>query len=143
MIPPYACTIWFTGLSGAGRAMILDELAPQLQTRGGKIAVVDDELVRVDLNPDLALVHRDGVSSQLRRVVTCRQLNAGGAFTIAAESVEEGEIVCEAALETAGECVRKIMRRLEQLGCLSPLASRREDDHRNDSPEREAAVRRR
>jgi adenylylsulfate kinase-like enzyme len=139
-LSPCACTIWFTGLSGAGRAMILDELAPQLKTRGGKIAVVDDEVVRADLNPEFVPFHRDDERSPLRRVVTCRQLNAGGAFTIAAESADEGEIVCDAAHEAPGECAQKIMRKLEQLGYLSPFANMHEDGHHVYSGEEEALV---
>jgi hypothetical protein len=123
--------------------MILETLAPQLITRGGKIAVVDDEVVRADLNQDFVLSHRDAEGSQSRRAVTCRQLNPGGAFAVVAESADGAGIVCDAGSEMPSQCAQKILCKLEELGCLSPFGNRRENDYRVYSSEEEALVTRR
>ena len=48
-------TVWFTGLSGAGKTTIAVSLAEKLQKRGTKIERLDGDIVRQSLTRDLAL----------------------------------------------------------------------------------------
>jgi len=118
--------------------MILDDLVPQLKARKCKVEIMDDAVVRVEVNQNFVLSHRDCASSQVPLVVTCRQSNSGGAFTI--DTMNAAEIVCEANRETPDECAQKIMRQLEQLGCLSPFGNRIENDRRAYSEAEEVLV---
>ncbi|MDZ4786266.1 MAG: adenylyl-sulfate kinase, partial [bacterium] len=46
-------TVWFTGLSGAGKTTIAAELAKVLRRQGHKVEVLDGDIVRKSLTRDL------------------------------------------------------------------------------------------
>jgi adenylylsulfate kinase len=46
-------TLWFTGLSGAGKTTLTNTLVPQLRSRGVKIEVLDGDEVRTNLSKGL------------------------------------------------------------------------------------------
>jgi|GEM_PF-2186113 len=114
------CTIWFTGLSGAGKLMILDELVPQLKARGCKIEILDEEVVRAETTGDFVLSHLDHKSNLQRPVITCRQLKRGNAFIVMSgagdESPDEAAVVCDVDGESPRDCAQKLLHKLEQLG---------------------------
>jgi len=125
---PRACTIWFTGLFGKGKRMIIDELAPELKARGCKIEFPDEEVVRAEVDWDFVLSHRDRTDHWQRFALTCLQSPASGKFIIfPAGSFEaapaEVEIVCDLDRESPQECAQKIFRKLEQLECFAPFRS--------------------
>ncbi|HEU4847739.1 MAG TPA: adenylyl-sulfate kinase, partial [Rubrobacteraceae bacterium] len=43
-------TLWFTGLSGAGKTTIADIVERELRLRHGKVEVLDGDIVRTNLS---------------------------------------------------------------------------------------------
>lgn len=70
--------IWFTGLSGAGKASLTEDLKNQLQPQNHQVCVLDGDKVRQDLNHDLSFSETDRAESSHRIAeVTCLLVNTG------------------------------------------------------------------
>lgn len=52
-------TIWFTGLSGAGKTTLAERLNDKLTARGYKTVILDGDLIRCGLNSDLGFSPED------------------------------------------------------------------------------------
>lgn len=52
-------TVWFTGLSGAGKTTITDALTAKLRDRGAKLEVLDGDIVRTNLTKGLGFSKED------------------------------------------------------------------------------------
>jgi len=78
------CTIWFTGLSGAGKSTITGELVPLLQARGCKVEVLDGDVVRTNLSKGLGFSKEDRDINIRRIGFVCHLLSRNGVFAIAA-----------------------------------------------------------
>ena len=79
-----ACTIWMTGLSGAGKSTITAELAPMLRSRGAKVEVLDGDIVRTNLSKGLGFSKEDRDTNIRRIGFVCHLLTRNGVFAIAA-----------------------------------------------------------
>lgn len=66
-------TIWFTGLSGAGKTTISAEVARKLRNRGLKVEVLDGDIVRQNLTRDLGFSRADR-DENIRRIGFVAQL---------------------------------------------------------------------
>ncbi len=66
-------TIWFTGLSGAGKTTISTEVAKILRKRGLKVEVLDGDIVRQNLTKDLGFSRADR-DENIRRIGFVAQL---------------------------------------------------------------------
>ncbi|MGH1393716.1 MAG: adenylyl-sulfate kinase [Trichormus sp.] len=66
-------TIWFTGLSGAGKTTISSEVAQRLRSRGLKVEVLDGDIVRQNLTRDLGFSRADR-DENIRRIGFVAQL---------------------------------------------------------------------
>jgi adenylylsulfate kinase len=78
-------TIWFTGLSGAGKSTISDELIRQLKERGvPNIEVLDGDVVRENLSKGLGFSKEDRDTNIKRIAFVCHLLTRNGVPTIAA-----------------------------------------------------------
>ncbi|MBD2364694.1 adenylyl-sulfate kinase [Anabaena minutissima FACHB-250] len=66
-------TIWFTGLSGAGKTTISTEVAQRLRSRGLKVEVLDGDIVRQNLTRDLGFSRADR-DENIRRIGFVAQL---------------------------------------------------------------------
>jgi len=64
---PRGCTIWFTGLSGAGKSTITEHLAPLLKACGSKVEVLDGDVVRTNLSKGLGFSKEDR-DTNIRRI---------------------------------------------------------------------------
>lgn len=60
-------TVWFTGLSGAGKSTIANELAKILRRQGHKVEVLDGDIVRKSLTRDLGFSRADR-DENIRRI---------------------------------------------------------------------------
>lgn len=60
-------TVWFTGLSGAGKTTISQALAKILQQQGYRVEVMDGDLVRQNLTKDLGFSKQDR-DENIRRI---------------------------------------------------------------------------
>lgn len=78
------CTIWFTGLSGAGKSTITGELVPMLHARGCKVEVLDGDVVRTNLSKGLGFSKEDRDINIRRIGFVCHLLSRNGVVAIAA-----------------------------------------------------------
>ena len=79
-------TVWFTGLSGAGKSTISERVAAELVARGRKVDVLDGDVVRTHLSRGLGFSRED------------RDLNIRRIGFVAAEIVRHGGVVICAAV---------------------------------------------
>jgi adenylylsulfate kinase len=59
-------TLWFTGLSGAGKTTIAEIVEKELRLRHGKIEVLDGDIVRTNLSKGLGFSREDRDTNVLR-----------------------------------------------------------------------------
>jgi adenylylsulfate kinase len=59
-------TLWFTGLSGAGKTTIAEIVEKDLRVRHGKIEVLDGDIVRTNLSKGLGFSREDRDTNVLR-----------------------------------------------------------------------------
>ncbi len=60
-------TVWFTGLSGAGKTTISEQVAKKLKEQGYKIEVLDGDIVRTNLTKGLGFSKEDR-DTNIRRI---------------------------------------------------------------------------
>jgi adenylyl-sulfate kinase len=78
------CTIWFTGLSGAGKTTITNAFVPLLKARQCKVEVLDGDVVRTHLSKGLGFSKEDRDTNIRRIGFVCQLLTRNGIFAIAA-----------------------------------------------------------
>jgi adenylylsulfate kinase len=66
-------TVWFTGLSGAGKSTIAGRLAPVLRERGLNVEILDGDVVRTNLSKGLGFSKEDR-DTNIRRIGYVAQL---------------------------------------------------------------------
>lgn len=59
-------TLWFTGLSGAGKTTIADIVERELRQRGTRVEVLDGDIVRTNLSKGLGFSREDRITNVLR-----------------------------------------------------------------------------
>jgi adenylylsulfate kinase len=114
-------TIWFTGLSGAGKSTIADIVVPELERRGRVVEPLDGDVVRTHLSKGLGFSKEDR-DTNIQRIgwVASRITRQGGVTVVSAispyeetrqaarELVEEfGAFVCVHVHASVDECVRR------------------------------------
>ncbi len=77
-------TIWFTGLSGAGKTTLTNVIVPQLRARGVKVEVLDGDEVRTNLSKGLGFSKEDRDTNIRRIGYVSRLLARNGVGVIAA-----------------------------------------------------------
>ena len=77
-------TIWFTGLSGAGKSTIADLVEAELRRRGEGVEVLDGDVVRTHLSKGLGFSKEDRDENIRRIGFVCNLLSRHGVFAIAA-----------------------------------------------------------
>jgi adenylyl-sulfate kinase len=77
-------TLWFTGLSGAGKTTLTNELVPQLRARGASVEVLDGDEVRANLSKGLGFSKEDRDTNIRRIGYVSRLLARNGVGVIAA-----------------------------------------------------------
>jgi adenylyl-sulfate kinase len=77
-------TVWLTGLSGAGKTTIANELKSVVESRGRLVEILDGDIVRQNLSKGLGFSKEDR-DTNIRRVAFVSQLlTRHGAFVIVA-----------------------------------------------------------
>ena len=79
-----SCIIWMTGLSGAGKTTVAQELERELFNRGCQVMVLDGDNVRHGLNSDLGFSAEDREENIRRIGEASRLLIEAGIITITA-----------------------------------------------------------
>lgn len=76
-------TIWFTGLSGAGKSTIAEILDPKLREIGMKVESLDGDVIRTNLSKGLGFSKEDRDLNVLRVGFVCDLLTRNGVVVIA------------------------------------------------------------
>ena len=79
-----ACTIWFTGLSGAGKTTIAHVVEETLRKAGKKVEVLDGDVVRTNLSKGLGFSKEDRDTNIRRIGFVAQLLTRNGVPTITA-----------------------------------------------------------
>src|SRR5919206_4937268 len=119
-------TLWFTGLSGAGKTTIADIVGPRLEEAGRKVEYLDGDVVRTHLSKGLGFSKEDR-DTNIERIgwVASRITRHGGAAVVSAispyeetretarEMVEQyGTFVCVYVKASVDECARRDVKGL-------------------------------
>jgi adenylylsulfate kinase len=75
-------TVWFTGLSGAGKSTIAERLYHEFQARGMKTEILDGDVVRQNLSKGLGFSKEDRDTNILRIGFVAELLTRNGVATI-------------------------------------------------------------
>ena len=75
-------TLWFTGLSGAGKTTIAEIVERELRERFGKVEVLDGDIVRTNLSKGLGFSREDRYTNILRIVFVAYLLTRNGVGVI-------------------------------------------------------------
>jgi adenylyl-sulfate kinase len=77
-------TLWFTGLSGAGKSTIANLVAGELRTRGHNVEILDGDEVRTNLSKGLGFSKEDRDTNIRRIGYVCNLLARNGVIAISA-----------------------------------------------------------
>ncbi len=77
-------TLWFTGLSGAGKTTVSKIIAEELKARGMKVEVLDGDVVRENLSKGLGFSKEDRDTNIRRIGWVCEVLSRNGVVAIGA-----------------------------------------------------------
>ena len=76
-------TLWFTGLSGAGKTTLAEIIERTLKQRGRRVELLDGDVVRTHLSKGLGFSREDRDINILRIGFVCRLLARNGVIAIA------------------------------------------------------------
>jgi adenylyl-sulfate kinase len=77
-------TVWFTGLSGAGKTTVSKLVEEELRRRGRKVEVLDGDVVRTNLSKGLGFSKEDRDINIRRIGFVCHLLSRNGVTAVAA-----------------------------------------------------------
>jgi adenylylsulfate kinase len=80
--PREGFTVWFTGLSGAGKSTVAEMLYHEFQARGMKTEILDGDVVRQNLSKGLGFSKEDRDTNILRIGFVAQLLTRNGVATI-------------------------------------------------------------
>jgi adenylyl-sulfate kinase len=85
--PEPGFTVWFTGLSGAGKTTVSGLVGAELERRGAHVEILDGDVVRTHLSKDLGFSKEDR-DTNIERIgwVASRLARHGAAVVVAAVS---------------------------------------------------------
>jgi len=89
-------TLWFTGLSGAGKSTIAEIVESELRERGYKVEVLDGDVVRTNLSKGLGFSKEDRDTNIRRIAFVADLLSRNGVVAITAAISPYREIRDEA-----------------------------------------------
>src|SRR5215211_1198839 len=77
-------TLWFTGLSGAGKSTISERIFERLKSRGAKVEILDGDIVRTHLSKGLGFSKEDRDTNVRRIGFVCELLTRNGVIAVVA-----------------------------------------------------------
>ncbi len=112
-------TLWFTGLSGAGKTTLAGEVEGALLERGLKVEILDGDIVRQNLSKGLGFSKEDRDINIRRIGFVCNLLTRNDVVTIAAAISPYRKIRAEN---------RKLIGRYVEVWCHCPIEVLKERD---------------
>lgn len=76
-------TLWFTGLSGAGKSVLANEIEKALNVRGKYTMLLDGDNVRMGLNRNLGFKEQDRIENIRRTAEVAKLMNDAGLIVLA------------------------------------------------------------
>jgi adenylyl-sulfate kinase len=77
-------TLWFTGMSGAGKSTISEQVTVRLRDRGLRVELLDGDLVRANLSQGLGFSKEDRDINVRRIGFVCELLSRNGVAAVVA-----------------------------------------------------------
>ena len=74
--------IWLTGLPGSGKTTIAKALCPKLKESGFKVELLDGDIVRKELSPELGFTKQDRETHARRVVYLSKLLSRNGIISV-------------------------------------------------------------
>ena len=108
-------TLWFTGLSGAGKTTISQLLEKELRARGSKLEILDGDIVRENLSKGLGFSKEDRDINIRRIAFVADLLSRNGVPVITAAISPYAEIRDEAFWQASLDVLRTRIDEYEQL----------------------------
>ncbi|MDQ3856446.1 MAG: adenylyl-sulfate kinase [Chloroflexota bacterium] len=102
-------TVWFTGLSGAGKTTLADRLEPILRERGLKVEKLDGDVIRTNLSKGLGFSKEDRDTNIRRIAFVCQLLTRNGVAVITS-AISPYREVRDEARHTIGDFVEVYVR---------------------------------
>lgn len=102
-------TVWFTGLSGAGKTTLANRLQEVLRQRGQKVEVLDGDIVRTNLSKGLGFSKEDRDTNILRIAFVAHLLSRNGVAVITA-AISPYRAIRDQAREQIGEFIEVYAR---------------------------------
>lgn len=97
-------TIWFTGLSGAGKTTITGQVEAKLRADGYKLEVLDGDIVRENLTKDLGFSKEDR-DENIRRIGFVSQLLTRNGVIVLVSAISPYRAIREEVREKIGDFV--------------------------------------
>ncbi|MDP2727896.1 MAG: adenylyl-sulfate kinase [Dehalococcoidia bacterium] len=127
-------TLWFTGLSGAGKTTVGQIVDQELRNRGLKVEMLDGDVVRTHLSKGLGFSKEDRDTNILRIAFVCKLLTRNGVPTIASAISPYREIRDQARREIGNfieiyvkcsleECIRRDVKGLYEKAIRGEIAN--------------------
>ena len=95
-------TLWFTGLSGAGKSTITGHLVDDLKARGSKVEVLDGDVVRENLSKGLGFSKQDR-DTNIRRIAFVADLLSRNDVPVITAAISPYAELRDEARETMGD----------------------------------------
>src|SRR5207342_3625400 len=95
-------TLWFTGLSGAGKTTISELLAEQLKERGSKLEILDGDIVRENLSKGLGFSKEDR-DTNIRRIAFVADLLSRNGVPVITAAISPYRELRDEARELMGD----------------------------------------
>jgi adenylylsulfate kinase len=95
-------TLWFTGLSGAGKTTISSIVEQQLRDRGSRVEVLDGDIVRENLSKGLGFSKEDR-DTNVRRIAFVADLLSRNGVPVITAAISPYREIRDEARETMGD----------------------------------------
>jgi adenylylsulfate kinase len=95
-------TLWFTGLSGAGKTTISKQVSEQLLSRGSKLEILDGDVVRENLSKGLGFSKEDR-DTNIRRIAFVADLLSRNGVPVITAAISPYRELRDEARELMGD----------------------------------------
>ena len=95
-------TLWFTGLSGAGKTTVSEEVEKQLRSRGSRLEILDGDVVRENLSKGLGFSKEDR-DTNIRRIAFVADLLSRNGVPVITAAISPYREIRDEARENMGD----------------------------------------